>query len=178
MSIIVIERSFSEPADYAELQRREDAAEWCRSTHQVQFLYSFVASDEKHVVCCYEAKDAESVRALQRKADLPVDHAWAATPVIDADHERPPGFSLVVAQRTLPAGVTLDQIRYMATDPKGCGKRLRLLHVKALLSADLKRMCCVYYSPDVESVRVGSRESGTPYDRVWSGRRIMSGEPG
>jgi hypothetical protein len=124
------------------------------------------------MICMYEAPDVESVRTTQRTAGLPVAHAWAATPVVDAVATAPSGFVLAVAQRALPTGVTLDHVRYLATDPTGCGQRLRIVHFGAFLALDCSRMVCMYYTPDLESVRVANRESGTPIEALWSGELI------
>ena len=64
--------------------------------------------------------------------------------------------------------MTLERVSYQLTDPTGCGKRLGLMRVGAFLSLDGHRLCCVFYSPDLESVRVASRESGMPIERLWT----------
>jgi hypothetical protein len=173
MAHVVVERVFDNAGSFAELRAREDAVAWCLSTQRVRFLRAFLSLDKQHMVCVYDAPDAEAVRGTQRAAGLPVSHLWSATPVVDERVEAPPqGYSLVVAQRALPEGVTLEYVQYQASDPTGCGKRLRLLHFNTLLSLDCSRMCCMYYSPDLESVRVANREVGAPIERLWSAELI------
>ena len=174
MTLVVVERSFESPRDYAELLAKEGAAAFCMNTHRVKALHSFFALDRQHMVCVYEAPDAEAVRNTQRQVELPVEHVWPATVVVERPLQMPPGYSLVIAQRALPPGVTLEMIHEKLSASDGCNNRLRLQHHAAYLSHDCRRMCCVYYSPDVESVRVSNRENGVPAERWWSGERMTA----
>jgi hypothetical protein len=174
MALVVVERVFERAGDFDELRAREDAVSWCLATQRVRLLRAFLSLDKQHMVCVYEAPDAESVRTTQRAVGLPVSHAWTATTVVDQRVAAPAGFTLAVAQRALPEGVTLEHVQYQATDPLGCGKRMRLVHFSTFLSLDCSRMCCAYYSPDLESVRVANREAGVPIERLWSGELIQA----
>src|SRR4051812_38258929 len=103
MVMVVVERSFAEPVVLTELKERQLGAAWCFDTQGVRFVRGFCARDRRSVVCTYEAPDAEAVRATQRRANVPVLRCWSAIPVIEQFVAPPPGFSLVVAQRELPA---------------------------------------------------------------------------
>jgi hypothetical protein len=175
MTLVLVERSFESPCDYAELQAQEGAAAFCLNAHRVKALHSFFALDRKRMVCLYEAPDVEAVRNTQRLAELPVEHVWPATVVLERPLQMPAGYSLVIAQRALPPGVTLESVHEKLNASDGCNSRLRLQHHAAYLSNDCSRMCCVYYSPDVESVRVSNRENGVPAERWWSGERMAAG---
>jgi len=172
MSLVVVERAFETPTTIEELQAQEGSAAWCLSVQRVRLLRSLVSNDGRNMVCLYDAPDVEAVRTTQRTANLPVTHAWAATAVIDKELAAPQGYVLAVAQRAMPKGVTLEHVQYLATDPTGCGQRMRLHHFAALLAVDCQRMCCAYYAPDLESVRVANRESGVPCEALWSGKSI------
>lgn len=178
MQRVVVERSFDEPANYEQLEAREKAAAWCGTTRRVRFLRSYFSSDKRHMVCLYEAPDAEAVRTFQHAAEMPVTHVYSVHNVVDALPERPRGYSMVVAQRDLTAmpDLTLEMVQHQATDPLGCSRRLRLEHFGAYLSRDLKRMVCTYYTPDLESVRQANRESGTPWEHLWAGEIIAAAE--
>jgi hypothetical protein len=81
MSTIIVERIFSEPQEFEELEAREREHQWCLDTHSVRFVRSFFSLDRKLMHCIYEAPDAESVREAQSKAGLPFTRVWAATEV-------------------------------------------------------------------------------------------------
>lgn len=172
MALVIVERAFEAARDFSELQALETAAAGCLATYRVRFLRTLFALDRRRMVCFYEAPDAESVRVTQKTAGLPVEHVWTATAMRDTDPAIPTGFSLVVAQRNNPDRFDIDGVRHALTDPTGCGGRLRLTHFGAFLALDGQRMICTYTSPDVESVRVASRETGTPLERAWAAELI------
>jgi hypothetical protein len=169
MALVVFERTHEANAAEPHDQR---CSAFCLTTHGVRLLRTFRAADQRHSVSLYEAPDAEAVRVTQRVAGRPDEHVWTATAVIDERIDPPPGYTLAVAQRALPDGVTLEHVQYLAGDPTGCGKRLRLRQIGAFLALDCRRMCCVYYTPDLESVRVGNREAGIPIERLWKAESI------
>jgi hypothetical protein len=175
MPVVLIEREFAEPQIVAELQARQARVAWCFEAQRVRYVRSFVGRDARYAICMYDAPDAESVRVTQRTADVLVTRAWSAHVLLDEESAEPPGFSLVVAQRAMPETTTLEDVKHLLTDPKGCRSRLRLQLFGAYLSLDLRRMVCCYYTPDVESVRMSSRESGIPLERAWLGDVLLPG---
>jgi hypothetical protein len=74
---VVVERRFEEPTTLDEIQALEDAATWCLDLHKVTFLRTFFSADHKHMICLYQAPDAESVRLAQQQAKMPVNKVWA-----------------------------------------------------------------------------------------------------
>ena len=172
MTLVTVERAFETPREYAELQAMEQGAAFCLTTHRVKPLRSFLSSDRKHMVCLYEAPDAESVRKTQRTAELPVTHLWAAGAIVERNEPMKPGYSTVVAQRAMSPAVTLEFVQQKAAESASCEDRLRIRHIAAYLSFDGSRMCCIYSSPDIESVRVSNRENGVPAERWWSATRF------
>lgn len=74
---VLVERSFDEPVELADIQAIEDASAWCLRAHRVTFARTFFASHRKRMLCLYQAPDAESVRLAQREAAMPMDAAWA-----------------------------------------------------------------------------------------------------
>jgi hypothetical protein len=176
MTLVLVERAFESPIDLAELRAREDRVAFCLKANRVKSLQSLVASDRRHMLCMYDAADAEAVRCTQRVAELSVEHVWPATVAVEHALPMPAGYSLVVVQRALPPGLTLEVIQQAARDANGCNDRLRVQHHAAYLSLDGRRMCCIYYSPDLESVRVSNREAGMPVERLWSAERIAAAD--
>ena len=78
---VIVERSFEDPVEMAEIQAIEDAGASCLQTHNVTFSHTFFSLDRKRMMCFYQAPDAEAVRVAQRQIHMPVDRVWAFNPV-------------------------------------------------------------------------------------------------
>ena len=74
---VVVERTFDEAVDLADIQAMEDAVSWCLEQHRVEFVRSLFSNDNKRMLCLYRAPDAESVRRTQEQGGLPFDSIWA-----------------------------------------------------------------------------------------------------
>jgi len=74
---VLVERRFDNPVTLQEIQAIEDAGIWCLETRDVRFVRTFFSTDQKRMLCLYQAPDAESVRLAQRMARVPFDDAWA-----------------------------------------------------------------------------------------------------
>lgn len=74
---VLVERQFGESTALHDIQDIEDASIWCLEARNVNFIRTFYSSDEKRMMCLYEAPDAESVRQAQREAGVPFAEAWA-----------------------------------------------------------------------------------------------------
>lgn len=79
MERVIVERTFDEPLDMAELQARENAASWCLDAWGITPLASYLSRDRMRIICTYEAPDAEAVRRANQTAGLPFDNVWSAT---------------------------------------------------------------------------------------------------
>lgn len=76
MPNVVVERRFDEPVTVESLQAIEDRGAWCLETYNVTFLRTYFSRDQKHMLCLYQAPDAESVRLAQQQAEMPVSRVW------------------------------------------------------------------------------------------------------
>lgn len=76
--VVVVERRFAKPVDFATLQELENDGAWCLAQHRVRYLRSYFARDRRRMVCVYAAPDAESVRSAQGQAGMPFEAVWAA----------------------------------------------------------------------------------------------------
>ena len=74
---VTVERTFSEPVDFAEIAAIEEAGAHCLETYNVVFVKTFFSRDRRRMVCLYRAPDAESVRMAQAEARMPVDRVWS-----------------------------------------------------------------------------------------------------
>lgn len=166
---IVVERSFEEAKAFDELQRAELAVAWCLEQHGVQFLRSYLSLDGRSMVCLYDAPDAESVRETQRRGSLPFTRAWACSVLGDTGVDvAKPGFSTVVVERDVPAGMPREMIDGIMASSGPCFETHRVELLKSHLARDLHRMICIFAAPDAEAVRIANREGGPPFTRVWT----------
>jgi len=74
---VVVERRFDESVRLPDIQALEDAGAGCLEMRNVKFVRTFFSADRKHMICLYQAPDAESVRQAQREAKMPFDAVWA-----------------------------------------------------------------------------------------------------
>lgn len=77
MAHVVVERSFPMPQTDEDLALVEDRLAPCSEVHGVVWKRSVVSLDRRHMVCEYDAPDAETVRKVQREAGAAFDHIWS-----------------------------------------------------------------------------------------------------
>lgn len=171
MTVVVVERSFDEPVEFAAIQALEDRGAWCLEEHRVRFVRTWFSKDRRRMVCLYEAPDAESVRIAQRKAGMPLDRVWSAV------HNPPPAgwpaspaapCEQVVVERSFEEPITPAAVAALFAKGKGCLPRHRVTYLGGHLATDGRRMLCVFVAPDAEAVRIANREGGAPFDRAWT----------
>lgn len=135
----------------------------------------FLARNGKHCLSLYQAERPTDNADLGITADRGERHAYPVHALVHQLPPKPEGFSLVVAQRNLAnvPQLTIEMAKYLLSDPLGCGQRLRLIQIGAYLAQDSQRMVCVYFAPDVESVRKANRESNVPWEHLWKGEVVQ-----
>jgi hypothetical protein len=79
MERVVVERTFPEPVEFAEMTALGQKVGWCLEQNGIRFVRSYFSSDRRRMICIYEAPDAESVRRVNRQAKLPFDSVWTAS---------------------------------------------------------------------------------------------------
>jgi Protein of unknown function (DUF4242) len=79
MELVIVERTFEEPADLDALHDAEARAHWCLELHNVRFVRSYISSDRRRMICMYEAPDAEAVRIVNSTSKNPFDRVWSAS---------------------------------------------------------------------------------------------------
>jgi hypothetical protein len=82
MELVLVERTFSEPLDLAQLLESEKKGHWCMELHHVRFIHSYLSSDRMRMICVFEAPDAEAVRKANTTAGLPFDRVWTANEIV------------------------------------------------------------------------------------------------
>jgi len=78
MATIMVERTFEPPLSQADLDAVGERMKPCLDLYNVQWIRSFWSQDRTHMVCEYQAADAESVRNVQREAEAKFDRVWVA----------------------------------------------------------------------------------------------------
>jgi Protein of unknown function (DUF4242) len=165
MSVVLVERSFAEPVRFEDVQAIEDRAAGCFEAFEVRFLKSYFSHDRLRMICLYDAVDAESVRHVQEKAQLPFERVWAASVLRHAGAEAAGGAVLV--ERTLERSLDEPALRDAVERGAWCLEAHGCRILTSYLSADGRRATCVFEAPDAESVREVQRQTGMPFDRAW-----------
>jgi hypothetical protein len=75
---------------------------------------------------------------------------------------------LVVVERSFDEPFDIDELVAMRSKAAWCLDLYRVRYLRSFLSADCKRMLCLYDAPDAEAVRQVCRQLGAPYDRIWA----------
>jgi hypothetical protein len=176
VSVVLVERSFPQPVAFEEIQAIEDRGLGCLEAHRVRFLRSYFSRDRRRMVCLYEAPDAESVRLAQEKARVPFETAWT-TRVVRHGADGPDADAIVV-ERTLPQPVDEAAIRSAAARGAWCLEQRGCRIISSYVSADGRRVVCVFAGPDAESIREAQKQVGMPFDVAWPARVIEAGPPG
>ncbi|MFM0488162.1 nickel-binding protein [Paraburkholderia graminis] len=65
------------PQSDEDLRVAEDLLAPCSELYGVVWKRSVVSLDRKHMICEYEAPDAETVRKVQKEAGAAFDHIWS-----------------------------------------------------------------------------------------------------
>jgi hypothetical protein len=78
-ALVVVERAFPAPVDFASVQAVEERGAWCLEAYRVTFLRTYFSTDRRKMICLYGAPDAEHVRMAQTQAGMPLQRIWAAT---------------------------------------------------------------------------------------------------
>ena len=166
MVLVVVERRLAEPADMADLGEREGSVGWCFEAHGVQSVASFVASDQRDLLCIYEAPDAEAVRKVQTEAELPFSAVWSAECLGELP-EGDPQRETVAVLRVHSTPITVGDVLAASERANGCLKLYRVKTAASFLAASGRRQLCLFSAPDTEAVRVANRESKLSSERIF-----------
>jgi hypothetical protein len=77
MHKFIVERSFVTPFTEQDLSAVGERMAPCLKLHDVSWIRSYLSEDRLRMVCEYEARDAESVRKVQRESSASFDRVWA-----------------------------------------------------------------------------------------------------
>jgi hypothetical protein len=165
MSLVVVERSFDEPVEFASVKASDDGSAGCREAYAVRFVKSYFSHDRRRMLCLFEAPDAEAVRTVQLRSRLPFDRVWTARVVRHAAED--PRDDAILVERTLPEPLDEQALREAAARGAWCLEQHGCRIAWSYLSPDGRRAACVFGAPDAESVRQSQKLAGMPFDRAW-----------
>lgn len=172
MNDVFVERHLDQPLTEADMQALMAATDGCMGIHRVSWCGSLLAADRRDLFCHFRGPDAESVRIAMRQAGAPPGRIWACR-VEDAADFGPGDLDRanVVVVHAFDEPADFGARRLLDEVDMGCFRIHRVRLVRSYLSADRRRMACLYQAPDAESVRLAQREAGLPADRAWAVRR-------
>lgn len=75
--------------------------------------------------------------------------------------------TLVIVERQFEEPVDFEKLLGSEEEAAWCVELYRVRYLRTYLSADRRRMVCLYEAPDAEAVRQVQRQSGTPFERIW-----------
>jgi Protein of unknown function (DUF4242) len=180
MTEVVLIRRFNDPISSNYLDAASLDLGWCRKLYGVTPLVSFLALDGLRCACIFRAPDAEAVRNVVRagKRSEP-EGIWACTIHPGADHDGKADSvlgkgRLVVIERRFEAPVTFDEVQATQNDNIPHFKLHGVRSIRSYLSADRRRMVCLYEAPHADAVGHANRLSGLPFDRFWPAQLVSS----
>lgn len=76
---VVVERILARPVDEAGLRESVARGGWCLEQYGCRIVWSYLSPDSRRCLCVFAAPDAETVRQIQHRMDMPYERAWPAT---------------------------------------------------------------------------------------------------
>ena len=173
MECVVLERQLDPPIRLEDVRAMEAQSLWCLEQHRVRHVTSLLSSDGRRLTCSFAAPDAESVRSVVRRLDVPYRRIWPAT--VHGPVELPTsaplaahGAAVVVVERQFGDPVELAAIQDVEDRASWCFAQHRVRFLRTWFSLDRHRMLCTYAARDAETVRTAQRQAGMPFADVWS----------
>lgn len=83
---------------------------------------------------------------------------------------------LVLVERTFPEPLDVKALEQTSENGRWCMELHRVRGIRSYMSADRRRMICVFEAPDAEAVRKANLTAGLPFDRVWTAE-MYDGKP-
>ena len=168
MTQLILERVFEPPLTVADVYELARAGAWCFERYRVGWQGSFLSADGRSLVCSLDAPDAEAARVVYRATGGDARRLWSASVHEAPSAERPN----VLVERSFDAPEAFERLHALEEAKAWCLAQHRVQWVRSFLSADGRRMLCLYRAPDAESVRLAQHEAGLKFDAIWSFERL------
>jgi hypothetical protein len=173
MDTIVLERRLDPPLQLDDIRTMEEQGSWCMEQHRVRHVTSLLALDGRRLLCSFEAPDAEAVRSVLRRLEIPFERIWRAT--VHAPPSFAPtlalagaGAALVLVERRFADAVEFAAIQAIEERHAWCLEQHEVRFLRTYFGLDRRRMVCVYAARNAESVRLAQRQAGMPFEDAWS----------
>ncbi len=168
MEHIVVERDMAKPMTVEIAAQLYDQGNLCLELYRVNVLRSYIAIDGSRMTCLYQAPDAEAVRHANRRNEHAYREVWKSS--LHGPGHCPPaaGKERVIVERQFDVPVVFDELQAQEDAAGWCLDLHKVSFVETLMSADRKRLLCLYDAPDAESVRTANRQTELPFKRVWT----------
>jgi hypothetical protein len=168
VQLVIVERRFENPVEFAAIQAIEATGARDLETHRVRFIKSYCAHDRTQMVCLYEAPDAEAVRSAQQQAGMPLASVWACEFKAWHPAPQPPDRrQLVMLERRFPAAASFEDLERTERRGAWCLETHDVLHLESYLSADHRQAVCSFLAPDAETLRHVGRTLRLPHESIW-----------
>ena len=168
MEHVVVERAPDTRITLEDAVAAYEEGKWCLDLYRVTLLRSFVSRSGNRMACVYTAPDAESVRNTTQDPTFPVTGVWRSTLHGPGHRPQQPDLERVVVTRSFPEPPDFDEVQAREDAVGWCLDMHNVTFVETFFSLDRTRMLCLYDAPDAEAVRHANRESGIPFDDIWS----------
>jgi len=89
MPRVIVEQHFETPVDEEEYTRLSKRLDNCLELRNAAWVRSAMSTDRKHMICEFEAPDAESVRQSYRSVGAAFTRVWSATVYAVEDYPEP-----------------------------------------------------------------------------------------
>lgn len=74
----------------------------------------------------------------------------------------------VIVERVFDEPISYEELQAREEANAWCLEAYNVTYLRTYVSADSKRMICLFEAPDAESVRAANRQAGLPFDKVWT----------
>lgn len=79
MTLVVMEKTFAEPASDALVAKMREATEVCFEINDMQRKVTYASADRLRFICVMEARDLETARRALESAGMSYDRLWPAS---------------------------------------------------------------------------------------------------
>jgi hypothetical protein len=181
VSKVVVERCFAEPVNFEAYAAGAREAAWCFDLYRVDWIGSYIGIEPAtRMICIFEAPDAEAVRQVGRRLEVPHERLWTATEYAAhgtvASRVTAHGCPVLLAERSAGEPVDLEDHRALEDAANACLGIHRIRIARSYVALDRRRMISIYEAPDTESVRLAQRRADLPFEYVWSANFLSSQE--
>ena len=80
---------------------------------------------------------------------------------------------IVLVERSFQDPIDPKEVREAAERGHWCMDLHGVRPLQSYISADRRRMICVFEAPDAESVRKANTTAGLAFDRVWTAQSLL-----